>query len=281
MNRRILAQYLTPKRLLSRAMGRFTRITWPWLKNWCIRTFCKKYNVDLSLSANPDITSYQHFDDFFTRPLRDGIRSAVSEPGALACPVDGYVSEFGAIKEGQLYQAKGQYYSLLSLLGNQQDWETLFAAGHFATFYLSPRDYHRVHMPEAGQLMGMCYVPGDFFSVNPLSVQHIPRLFARNERVVSIFKTPAGYMAVILIGAMCVGSMETRWAGVVAPNDLRTVQRIDYTADAFATTLQRGEEMGRFHMGSTAIILWSEPSLMWDSSMQPDVAVNMGQRIAY
>ena len=182
------------------------------------------------------------------------------------------------IKEGQLYQAKGHYYSLSELLASQSDWTELFEQGQFATFYLSPRDYHRVHMPETGELLSMCYVPGTFFSVSIFAVEQIPNLFARNERVISIFKTEHGYMAVILVGALCVSSIETTWAGIVAPPLTRKIQRTDYSPQT--KTLQRGDEMGRFHMGSTVIVLWSESKITWDDSMKKDATTVMGQRIA-
>jgi len=267
-----------PNRLISKGMGWFTHLTWPWLRTWGIARFIRKYNVDMSIAAHEDITSYPHFDAFFTRALRAGARPIASEPDTLVYPADGFVSEFGSIQKGQLYQAKGHHYSLLELLANQSDWAKIFEQGQFATLYLSPRDYHRVHMPETGELLSMCYVPGHFFSVNGFAVENIPHLFARNERVIALFKTERSHMAVILVGALCVASIETAWAGIVAPPVLRKVQRTDYPAGY--KTLARGDEVGRFHMGSTVIVLWSESEIIWDDSMKKDAVTVMGQRIA-
>jgi phosphatidylserine decarboxylase len=236
-----------------------------------------------------DPACYEHFNSFFTRALKPGARPLPSEIDAVACPVDGVLSQAGDIVEGTLIQAKGRTYRLEQLLGESGgesggrsgERAALFANGHYATLYLSPRDYHRVHMPLRGQLREMVYVPGRLFSVNAASTQAVRDLFGRNERVITVFDTPAGPMGLILIGALFVASIETIWAGVVTPPPRRAggrrTRRWDYTT--VRPVLERGEEMGRFNMGSTVIVLFSAGRVKWEPRLSPGQSVKMGQRL--
>ena len=277
----VIVQTLLPHHLLSRIMLRLLRIRWVWLKNLQIRFVIWKFNVDMSQVENPDINSYEHFNAFFTRamkaesrPIDDG-----ESDSSFCSPVDGTVSQFGQINDGQLMQAKGINYSLLELLGGHRELANQFAAGHFATIYLSPRDYHRIHMPISGRLVAMTYIPGRLFSVADSLVQNLPNLFNRNERVVCLFETAHGPLAVILVGAIFVGCMDTVWHGTVTPPHRAQIDHIEY-APGDAPTLNKGDEMGRFNMGSTVIMLWPQQQMEWHQSFALEQAVLMGQKIS-
>ncbi|MHB8472851.1 MAG: archaetidylserine decarboxylase [Gammaproteobacteria bacterium] len=272
-----LPHYLLPHHLLSALMRIATRATWqPW-KNWQIDWVIRRYGVDMSQARDPDPRHYTSFNSFFTRALAADARPLPAEANAICCPADGRISQIGAIRDGRIFQAKGRDFTALELLGGSMARAAPFEQGQFATVYLSPRDYHRVHMPLAGTLREMIHVPGRLFSVAPYTTRAIPRLFARNERVVSIFDTAAGPMAVVLVGALFVASIETVWAGMVTPPRRRGIRVWDYRNEA--RTLQRGAELGRFNMGSTAIVLFGRGRIHWDTAMQPDAPVQMGQRL--
>ncbi len=228
----------------------------------------------MSQAANPDPASYPSFNAFFTRPLADGARPLADDHDGMCSPVDGRVSEAGTIEAGKIFQAKGHHYSLLQLIGGRREDAAPFENGKFATLYLSPRDYHRIHMPLAGTLTAMHYVPGRLFSVAPHTVRVVPGLFARNERVVAIFDTEAGKLAMILVGAINVAAIETVWAGLITPPNGRAIIHRDYTDDA--PTLAFGEEMGRFNMGSTVILL-AEQNVRWIDELSAGNPVQMGQ----
>lgn len=272
-----LPQYLLPQHLLSWLMQVATRLRWrPW-KNWQINWVIRRYGVNLSEALDPEPTHYPSFNSFFTRALKPDARPLAAGADTILCPADGAISQLGAIREGRIFQAKGRDFSAVELLGGSIARAAPFEHGSFITVYLSPRDYHRVHMPIAGKLREMIHVPGRLFSVAPHTTRAIPRLFARNERVVSIFDTEAGPMAVILVGALFVASIETVWAGVVTPPRRREIRVWDYRDETIA--LARGAELGRFNMGSTAIVLFGWDKAQWDAAMLPGGAVRMGQRL--
>ncbi|HLA75072.1 MAG TPA: archaetidylserine decarboxylase [Gammaproteobacteria bacterium] len=274
-----LPQYLLPQHLLSRLMYLLTRVRWqPW-KNWQIRWFIRRYQVDMGIALQPDPIQYPTFNSFFTRALHSTARPVVSGAGEIACPVDGTVSQAGKISESTLFQAKGHSYTLERLLGGPVARAAPFKNGRFATLYLAPKDYHRIHMPLRGQLCDMTYVPGRLFSVNTRTARAVPRLFARNERVITIFDTEAGPMAVILVGALFVGSMETVWEGTITPPYGRSVHTWDYRRQEAGSPiiLERGQELGRFNMGSTVIVLFGPNQMDWDSAITEDAPTRMGQ----
>jgi phosphatidylserine decarboxylase len=273
-----LPQYLLPLHAVSRVTLRLTRCTQPWFKNAFTRWFVRHFNVDMSLAQNPDVTGYVHFNEFFTRPLRPEARPIAHGAGEIACPVDGEVSQIGAIRDDVLFQAKGRTYSLVDLLGGDAQRAAPFRNGQFATLYLSPRDYHRIHMPLAGALREMVYVPGRLFAVNRATVKVIPRVFARNERVVALFDTAAGPLAMVLVGAVNVGCIETMWHGVVTPPPRSQVTTWNYGAErGNAVTLEHGAEMGRFNMGSTVIVLFGPGAMEWSPELSAGSPVRMGQ----
>jgi phosphatidylserine decarboxylase len=273
----VLSQYPLPHHPLSRLMGRLTHCRNPAFKNFFIRSITKAYNVNLDEAQEPDIDAYGCFNEFFTRPLKPGARPLTNVPGAIACPADGFVSQVGDIREGQILQAKGMDYSVETLLGGNAQRAAPFLGGEFATIYLSPRDYHRLHMPLAGTLREMIHVPGRLFSVNDSTARGVPNLFARNERVVAIFETEAGPMALILVGAIFVASIETAWHGVVTPPSSNQVQTWHY--DDQSIKLARGEEMGRFNMGSTIIVLFGKDAIHWSETLIPGSVTRMGAAI--
>jgi phosphatidylserine decarboxylase len=274
-----LPQYLMPGHAISRLIHAFTRIRHPAIRKPFTRWFVRQFGINMDEAAQSDAESYPHFNAFFTRELKPGIRPICPEADALACPVDGRVSQAGPIREGRVFQAKGHDYSLQTLLGGDSELAAHFAAGHFTTIYLSPRDYHRIHMPCTGTLREMIHVPGRLFSVNPATTRVIPGLFARNERVVSIFDTEFGPMAMVKVGAVNVGSIETVWAGEITPPAASAVKRWQYQGEQ-AITLQKGEEMGRFNMGSTVVLVMANPGWQWQADFLPDVPVRLGQCIA-
>jgi phosphatidylserine decarboxylase len=274
-------QYIVPQHGLSRLVSLFAYATIPWLKNFFIKRFIIRYGVDMSQAQQPDPQQYPHFNAFFTRAIRPELRPIVVAELAIASPVDGCISQIGVINEGQIIQAKGFDFSLLSLLGGSEKWEKIFKAGSFATLYLAPKDYHRVHMPWAGQLQEMIYIPGHLFSVNCQSVAGIPNLFARNERVVTCYSLADGsYMAVILVGALIVASIETVWAGLIAPNRKKAIQTWHYPNEPRNNAvLKKGDELGRFQLGSTVIVLFSSPKIEWSADAVAGRAVIMGEKL--
>lgn len=244
-------------------------------KNWQIRWFIRHYGVDMSIAEQPDPFAYPDFNSFFIRALKAGARPVVAGPDDIAAPVDGVVSQIGNIVGGRIFQAKGHDYSLEQLLGGSKERAVSFTGGRFATFYLCPRDYHRVHMPLAGRLRDAVYVPGRLFSVNTHAVRVVPGLFTRNERLVTLFDTQAGHMAVILVGALLVAGIETVWAGVTRP---RLSESRDYISDpANPVLLERGQEMGRFNMGSTVIVLFGAEQIDWSPLIKAGSHIQMGQ----
>lgn len=275
-----LPQYLIPKRALSRLMHALARSHWRIWKTWQIDWFIRRYRVDMSLAKNPDPRSYASFNEFFTRELRADARTVASGVNEIACPVDGSVSQIGAIDALRIVQAKGHDYSIEEMLGGSGARASQFSGGHFATLYLAPKDYHRIHMPLRGRLREMIYVPGRLFGVNTRTACVVPGLFARNERVICIFDTAAGPMALILVGALFVASMETVWAGVVTSPSQTAIRTWDYSnTDAAPIILERGEEMGRFNMGSTVIVLFGADRIRWNPSLSAGAVTQMGQVI--
>ena len=266
-------QYLLPQRALT-AFGGFVASTagGP-LTTWIIRNFVRRYGVDMSEAADPDITHYRTFNDFFTRALRPGSRA--QSKSDLICPVDGAISQFGAIQQDQIFQAKGHHYSTTALLGGDTALAFRFGGGFFATLYLSPKDYHRIHMPCEGRLLRMMHVPGDLFSVNPATARGVPGLFARNERVVCVFEGRTGPFAMVLVGATIVGSMATAWHGVVTPPRSPGVRDWRY-ADKSIQLLQ-GAEMGRFLLGSTVVLLFPKGGLGFNPAWAPERSVRLGE----
>lgn len=271
--------YPLPHHLLSRLMLRLTRLRSPALVPPAIRLFVRRFGVDLSEAREPDPGAYPHFNAFFTRGLLQGVRPVDGAEGTIVSPADGTVSQLGQVEDRRIFQAKGREYDLVELLGGDPDRAAPFAGGEFITIYLSPRDYHRVHMPFAGQLRQMVHVPGRLFSVAPHTVRAIPRLFARNERVACLFDTDLGPMALVLVGAIFVASIETTWAGVVTPPRGRRVTWTDY-GDGSPPRLAKGEEMGRFNMGSTVILLLPANRIRWGNALAAQTPVRMGQALA-
>jgi phosphatidylserine decarboxylase len=272
--------YLLPHHALSRLMLAVTRIRNRPFKNLFIRWFANHFQVDLSEAREQDIGAYENFNHFFTRALKPDARPLPQGLHDICCPVDGHVSQIGDIEDARLLQAKGHDYSLQQLLGGSEQDTALFRNGRFATIYLSPRDYHRIHMPLDGRLRRMVHVPGRLFSVASHCVNTVPGLFARNERVVALFETEAGPMALILVGAIFVAAIETVWAGLVTPPRGRSISQWDYPADGpDSIELKRGEEMGRFNMGSTVIVLFGRQAVEWEASLEAESPVQMGQKL--
>lgn len=273
-------QTLLPQRLLTRLAYRLARVRAPWLKNWLIRAFSRRFQIDLSEAQQSDVRTYPDFNAFFTRALRPEARPLPTAPRLMACPVDGAVSQIGRIEADTLMQAKGRYFSLTALLGGDALRAQPFQHGVFATLYLSPRDYHRIHMPLAGTLREMVHIPGRLLSVSPLTAQRAPELFARNERVAALFDTAAGPMALVLVGAINVASIETVWAGTITPPLGRAIRQWRYpTEGADAVRLARGAEMGRFNLGSTVIVLFGRGAVRWARDLGAGTTVRMGQTL--
>ena len=269
----VLPQYLLPKQALTALAGRIAGAQAGRLTTQLIKWFVQRYQVDMSEAADSNIASYASFNDFFTRALKDGARPLAS--AELICPVDGAISQFGAIKGKQIFQAKGHDYSSTALLGGDAALAECFDDGSFATLYLSPKDYHRIHMPCNGRLQRMIYVPGELFSVNPTTARAVPGLFARNERVVCIFESASGPFALVLVGATIVGSMATVWHGVV--NAERGGELCEWRYDDQAVNLQQGAEMGRFLLGSTVVLLFPKGPLQFNPAWAPGRAIRMGE----
>lgn len=275
----IISQYLLPHHLISRVAGCLAECRVGWIKNAFTNWFVRHFNVDMSQAQIEDPTAYEHFNAFFTRALKTNARPLDPTPGAVLCPTDGAVSQLGPIDNGRIFQAKGHSFSALELLGGDSERAAPFMGGNFATIYLSPRDYHRVHMPLAGTLREMVHVPGRIFSVNQTTAENVPELFARNERVVCIFDTERGPMAMVLVGAMIVASIETVWAGLVTPPK-RTLKVTRYDAAARAPIhLEKGAEMGRFKLGSTVILLFGPEQVRWAEHLASLGPVRMGEAL--
>ena len=272
----MLPQHLLPKRLLTELAGAFARRQGGALTQTAIRRFIARYGVNMAEAANPDPAGYASFNDFFTRPLKDGARPLADAP--WICPVDGAISAFGPVKKDQVYQAKGHGYSTRTLVGGDAGLAAQFDDGHFATLYLSPKDYHRIHMPCAGTLREMVWVPGSLYSVNPATAKALPGLFAKNERVVCVFDTAHGPFVLVLVGATIVGSMATTWHGVVNPPRHKDVKRWTYENQTIA--FQQGQEMGRFLLGSTVVMLWPKSPMQFNPDWAPARPIRLGEAMA-
>jgi len=271
-----LPQYILPHHLISRIVLFATRLKIAWFKNMLMRWVIKRYNVNMGEAQVADINKFACFNEFFTRSIKTSARPIAEGDDVLCCPVDGAVSQVGDITDNTIFQAKGHDYTAAALLGGYDDIADQFKSGKFATLYLSPRDYHRIHMPVDGTLQHMVYVPGRLFSVNPQTVRCIPGLFARNERVVAVFDTAFGPMAMVLVGAINVSCIETVWQGVITPPHRQPVHRWVYK-DHQEIKLAKGEEMGRFNMGSTVICLFANKDFQFDSAFVPEAPIKMGQ----
>jgi len=272
-----MLQRVLPQHTLSALMHRLARSQIASVKNALIGMFIRRYGVDMTSAARSDPRAYVHFNDFFTRALREDARPQSDAQDAVLSPVDGRVSQAGRLRGSTLFQAKGRSFDLHALLGGSATRTERYRDGHYATLYLSPRDYHRIHMPVSGTLRSMTYVPGRLFSVNPATTRAVAGLFARNERVISEFDTNTGPMALILVGAIFVGSIETVWHGQVTPP--RGTQTKDWCYDERSRKLDRRQEMGRFNMGSTVIMLFGGNAIEWSSGLRPGEDVSMGLRI--
>jgi phosphatidylserine decarboxylase len=273
-----LQKHLLPKRALTVALGRLSGIRGGALTHAAIRRFIARYGVDMSEAADPVVGHYATFNDFFTRALRDGARP-LDAAAPWICPVDGAISQCGAITRDRIIQAKGHHYTTRALVGGDAALAAKFEDGAFATLYLSPRDYHRIHMPCHGRLTRMIHVPGDLYSVNPATVRGIPGLFARNERVVCVFESERGPFVLALVGATIVGSMATVWHGLVNPPRPGVLREWRYQGDT--VVLERGEEMGRFLLGSTVVMLFARNTLRFNPDWAPEKAVRLGEAMGF
>ena len=275
---KVLMLYLLPHHALSRIVQWSARCRRFPLRKSITRWFIRHYNVDMSEAMEPEPHAYPDFNSFFTRALRPEARPVVHGAGQICCPNDGAISQLGDIQGMQIFQAKGHTYSLVELLGGSEERARPFLDGQFATMYLSPGDYHRVHMPLSGRLMEVTYIPGRLFSVAPGYTKSVPRLFARNERIACIFQTEAGPMAMVLVGAIFVGSIETVWAGEITPPRDKGIKVTSYASDDSVIRLERGEEMGRFNMGgSTIIVLFWPKCVKWQAGLGPETRIQFGQ----
>ncbi|WP_051780551.1 archaetidylserine decarboxylase [Janthinobacterium agaricidamnosum] len=272
----VLPQYLLPKGVLTNFAGRVAGAKGGAMTTRLIRWFVGRYNVNMDEALDPDIANYASFNDFFTRALRPDARPLA--PADFICPVDGRISQFGAIQDEQIFQAKGHHFSTTALVGGDPELAARFRHGSFANLYLSPRDYHRIHMPCDGRLRRMIYIPGELFSVNPTTARGIPGLFARNERVVCVFDTANGPFVMTLVGATIVGSMATVWHGVVNPPRSPAVR--NWTYDDQHIVLKKGDELGRFLLGSTVVMLFPKDTLAFNPAWQPAGPVRLGESMA-
>lgn len=274
----ILMQYLLPQHLISRLVGMLAASELAIVKNTLINLFIKRFKVNMAEAQRQHAKEFASFNDFFTRSLKPDARKIDTNPEHLACPVDGAISQLGNINGRHLFQAKGHEFDLITLLGGNSELAKPFIDGEFATIYLAPKDYHRIHMPCDGTLTHMVHVPGKLFSVNQATASKVPNLFARNERVVTIFNTEFGPMAMVLVGAMIVASVETTWAGLVCPQG-KTVRQFNY-AKQKAIKLKKGEEMGRFKLGSTVIVCLPKGVSQWPQELSPGTTTRLGQMFA-
>jgi phosphatidylserine decarboxylase len=272
----VIPQYLLPKLALTRFAGSVANAQAGEKTTSIIRWFIGRYQVNMDEAANSDITSYRSFNEFFTRPLKAGVRPLAN--ASYVCPVDGAISQFGRIHADQIFQAKGHQYSTTALVGGDAQLAAQFQDGEFATIYLSPRDYHRIHMPCAARLLQMIYVPGDLFSVNPTTARGVPGLFARNERVVCVFESEKGPFVLTLVGATIVGSMATVWHGIVNPPRPGQIKVWNYQDQNIR--LAKGEEMGRFLLGSTVVLLFPKDTLNFNANWQASASVRLGEAMA-
>ena len=271
---KVLPQYLLPKQALTTFAGRVAGYRGGSHTTTLIRWFVGKYGVNMDEAVNPDIASYASFNEFFTRPLRDGVRPLAKAD--FICPVDGTISQFGEIDDDQIFQAKGHKFSTTALVGGDAALAAQFQHGSFANLYLSPKDYHRLHMPCEGRLTRMIYVPGALFSVNPTTARGIPNLFARNERVVCVFESPVyGTFVLTLVGATIVGSMATTWHGIVNPP--RAGKVVEWRYDDKKIVLKKGEEMGRFLLGSTIVMLFKKDTIKFNPEWAPERLIKLGE----
>ena len=273
----IALQHMIPQHLLSKMMWKLTRCEYKWLLKLILPFFIRQFKVNMEEAKNSDWKSYSSFNTFFTRELKEEAREICSDKKSIASPVDGAVSQLGEINDDLIFQAKGHAYSLTQLLGDREDLGKKFKNGEFNTIYLSPKDYHRIHMPIDGTLKEMIHVPGELFSVNPTTVENVPALFARNERVICLFDTDAGPMAMILVGAIFVGSIETVWHGEVTPPTAKEIRNWLYEDEE--KSFIKGEEMGRFNMGSTVILLHAKNKMKWTNELKAEDAVRLGEVI--
>lgn len=276
----VLVQYLVPQHLLSQLTGYVARNRVHWFKTLLINAFIARYGVDMQAARGETAEDYENFNAFFTRRLKAHLRPIAARPQDIASPADGTLGQFGTLESDTLVQAKGHKYSLQELLGGDTERTFPFINGEYATIYLSPRDYHRVHMPLSGTLREMVYIPGKLFSVNSVTTGAVPRLFARNERVVCRFDTAQGPLAIVLVGAMIVSSIHTVWHGLVSPHaDL--IQTFTYQeTDNTAIRLNKGDELGHFMLGSTVIMLFGENQMQWDKAILSGKSINFGEAIA-
>jgi phosphatidylserine decarboxylase len=273
----IFFQHIVPQHMLSRLTGWLAEVRHPiWLKNFVIEQFVRHFKVNMAEAEQSDPTAYSNFNAFFTRPLEAGARPIADAD--IVSPADGAISQLGAIEEGRIFQAKGQDFSARELLGGDEERAALFKDGQYATIYLSPRDYHRVHMPMAGKLTATNYIPGKLFSVNGVTAENVDRLFARNERLVCYFDTELGPMAMILVGAMVVAGIETVWSGQEAPPS-KDPSLVDYMHLPAPVSLGKGDEMGRFKLGSTVILLFPKDSMSWDERYVAGTATRLGEEL--
>ena len=273
----IWLQHIAPQHLISKIAGRVARSEKPWLRDRFISRFIDAYEVDMAQAERP-ASDYRNFNDFFTRALKPGARPLADGKTEVICPADGAVSQIGTIEQGRIVQAKGQSYTAAELLGGDGELAAKFEGGSFVTIYLSPSDYHRVHMPVAGDLRETAYIPGDLFSVNTVTAENVERLFSRNERLSCVFDTPHGAVASVMVGAMIVASIETVWGGLVEPHGKKVI-RTDHTASVDAPRFQAGDEMGRFLLGSTVILLFEPGKVEWSGKLEPLSVVRMGQSL--
>jgi len=274
-----LPQYLIPQHSLSVLMHRLTQSKVTWFKNAFINFIIAKYKVNIAEAAQTDLSSFNSFNAFFTRELREGVRPIAAGEAVITSPVDGAISQLGPINNGEIIQAKGRQYRVLELLGGDENLAAQFEQGEFATIYLSPRDYHRIHMPLTGTLTQMRYVPGKLFSVNPRTARTVPDLFARNERVVTMFDTESGPIVMVLVGAIFVGSMETVWSGQITPPYGKEIQNWHYEGDD-AIQLKKGQEMGRFNMGSTVVMLLPKQASKFSEDLKAEMPIKLGQAMS-
>lgn len=275
---RTLTQHLLPHKIISKIADLSANCNVPWIKNYLIRYFLARYAVNMQEAIETDPFAYKNYNKFFTRKLKPECRPLDNNPAAIVSPADGVIAQIGNINNNKIIQAKKHNYSVQSLLGNDDSYSS-FINGKFVTIYLAPKDYHRVHMPISGRLKKMIYIPGKLFSVNTHAAENIPDLFARNERVVAIFDTVAGPMAIILVGAMIVGSIETSWAGVISPPHTKQINTTSYSTDS-TIEIAKGNEMGLFKLGSTVIVLFPSQTALWDNNIIGNMDIKMGQKIA-
>lgn len=276
---RTITQYLLPHKFISLLAHLSANCKIVCIKNFLIRYFISRYAVNMSEAIETNPFAYPSYNHFFTRQLKPECRPIDPAPNTIVSPADGLIAQIGTINQQRIIQAKGQDYSVIELLGGDIAASAYFNNGNFTTVYLAPKDYHRVHMPLAGKLLQMRYIPGQLFSVNTHAAENIPNLFARNERVVTIFETEIGKMAVILVGAMIVGSIETVWAGTISPPHFKTINTWEYECLEQPIEIDKGAELGRFKLGSTVIVLFEQNTMAWDDLINCGINIKMGQRI--